>query len=149
MPRVIIPLNKLPFPGPDGKHKVRFRITTKDYNEISEWSPVFVLDSPSQTATASASYNYDILTTTSGGKTLTLSWEDIMPLTDVENHDIFIDYDQSGQYQFYRRIVGNSVVLNLSPVTDYVKVKVQMPSYPLPPKEDDIYKIFETIDIPV
>lgn len=144
MPRVIIPVDKLPYPGPDGKHKVRFRITTKDYNEISEWSPVFVLDSVGQIAGASASYAYDILTTTQGTKTLTLSWDDIMPLTDVEDHDIFIDWNQTGNYSFYKRVTGNSVIINVPTGANYARVKVQMPSYPVPPAEDDIYKIFET-----
>jgi hypothetical protein len=144
MPRVIIPVNKLPYPGPNGKHKVRFRITTKDYNEISEWSPVYVLDSIGQVTAASASYAYNIATTTHGTRTITLSWDDIMPLTDVENHDVFIDWDQTGNYTFLKRITGNSVIINIPITADYVQIKVQMPSYPIPPIEDNIYKLFET-----
>jgi hypothetical protein len=144
MPRVIIPVEKLPYPGQDGKHKIRFRITTKDYNEISEWSPIFVLDSTGQVASASASYTFDINTTTYGQKTITLSWDDVMPLTDVENHDIFIDWDQTGNYTFFKRNSGNSIIINVPVLADYVQIKVQMPSYPIPPSEDDIYKLFET-----
>jgi hypothetical protein len=149
MPRVIIPANKLPYPGPEGKHKVRFRITTKDYNEISEWSPVYVLESTQQVVSSSAAYTYDINTTTYGTKTMTLSWDDIMPLTDVENHDVFVDFDQTGTYTFFKRNSGNSIIINIPVVADYVKVKVQLPSYPLPPLQDNVYKLFETEDIAV
>jgi hypothetical protein len=149
MPRVIIPVNKLPYPGPEGKHKVRFRITTKDYNEISEWSPVYVLESSQQVVSSSASYTYDINTTTYGTKTITLSWDDIMPLTDVENHDVFVDFDQTGTYTFFKRNTGNSIIINIPFVSEYVKIKVQLPSYPLPPLQDDVYKLFETENIAV
>jgi hypothetical protein len=149
MPRVIIPANKLPYPGLEGKHKVRFRITTKDYNEISEWSPIYVLESTQQVVSSSAAYTYDINTTTYGTKTMTLSWDDIMPLTDVENHDVFVDFDQTGTYTFFKRNSGNSIIINIPVVADYVKVKVQLPSYPLPPLQDNVYKLFETEDIAV
>lgn len=147
MARVIVPLNKLPYPGNEGKHKVRFRITTKDYNEISEWSPVFILDSIGQIATASASYTYDIVTTTYGRKTINLTWEDVNSFLDVEDHDIFVDWDQSGEYEYYRRVTGNSVSIMTPILADYVKIKVQLPSYPTPPQEDDTFKLFETADI--
>lgn len=147
MSRVLIPVSKLPNPGPDGKHKVRFRITTKDYNEISEWSPVFILDSIGQVSSGSVQYSYDIVTNTSGRKTITFTWEDTNQTLDVENHDVFIDWDQSGQYEYYRRVTGNSVVILAPVLADYIKVKVQLPSYPIPPIEDNIYKIFETNDI--
>jgi hypothetical protein len=67
-----------------------------------------------------------------------------MPLTDVENHDIFIDWDQTGNYTFFKRNSGNSIIINVPVLADYVQIKVQMPSYPTPPLEDDIYKLFET-----
>jgi hypothetical protein len=149
MPKIIVPINKLPYPGPNGKHKVRFRITTKDYNEVSEWSPIFILDSILQQSAGSASYTYNISNTTFGTKTITISWDDIMPITDIENHDIFVDWDQSGKYEFFKRNSGNSIVVNIKPGSTYIKVKVQVPSYPLPPQESPIYLLFETLDIPV
>ena len=94
MAKVLVPLEKLPYPGNDGKHKVRFRITTKDYNEISEWSPVFLLDSTGQVIQvgASAQYSYNISTSTSGRKMIDLSWEDPHSSVDQNTHDIFIRY---------------------------------------------------------
>lgn len=147
MPRVIIPLNNLPYPGEDGKHKVRFRITTKDYNEISEWSPIFLLDSPLQQSAGSASYIYNITEITPGEKTITLSWEDIMPITNVENHDIFVAWNENEEYQFYKRNVGNSIIINKIPDATHIRIKVQVPSYPMPPKENSIYVLFETENI--
>jgi len=147
MSRVVIPLSDLPYPGPEGKHKVRFRITTKDYNEISEWSPVYILDSIGQVSSGSVEYSYDVVTSTSGRKTINFTWDDVNTITDIENHDIFIDWDQSGEYEYYRRVTGNNVSILAPVLADYVKIKVQMPSYPIPPLEDDIYKLFETTDI--
>jgi hypothetical protein len=77
MAKVIIPVNKLPFPGKDGKHKIRFRITTKDYNEISEWSPIMLLDSSGQIVSASAAFSYNVSTSTSGRKMINITWEDV------------------------------------------------------------------------
>ena len=61
MSRIIVPVEDLPYPGKGGKHKVRFRITTKDYNEISEWSPIFLLESVKQVVppTYTPEYSYD------------------------------------------------------------------------------------------
>ncbi|MFZ9241649.1 MAG: hypothetical protein ACO295_00450 [Sediminibacterium sp.] len=56
MPRYIYPIDKLPVPDINGKHKVRFRLRTEDGNAISAWSNFFVLDSIGQTA--SAPYRY-------------------------------------------------------------------------------------------
>jgi hypothetical protein len=147
MPRVIVPISNLPYPGPNGKHKVRFRVTTKDYNEISEWSPVFILDSIAQQSSSSASYTYNVQTTDFGTKTITLSWIDVMPLTDIENHDLFVDWNQSGEYVFFKRNSGNSIIINAIPEATHIKIKVQLPSYPLPPIQDNIYLLFETEDI--
>jgi hypothetical protein len=144
MARVIIPVNKLPYPGPDGKHKVRFRITTKDYNEISEWSPVFILDSIGQVASSSASYSYDKVTTTSGEKVINITWEDLHYNVDSSAHDVFVRWNYSSGFEYYGRTTGNFSTIRVPQSATTAIIKVQLPSYPMPPAEDVIFKLFET-----
>lgn len=146
MAKVIVPLEKLPYPGNDGKHKVRFRITTKDYNEISEWSPVFLLDSTGQViqAGASAQYSYNISTSTSGRKMIDLSWEDPHSSIDQNTHDIFVRWDYSTGFEYFGKSTGNSIRVIAPFIASTVIFKVQLPSYPSPPGESNLFKIFET-----
>jgi hypothetical protein len=144
MPKVIVPVDKLPVPGVDGKHKIRFRITTKDYNEISEWSPVFILDSTGQIAGASASYSYDVVTTTSNDRIINVSWEDVHYSVDSAAHDLFIRWNYSTGYEYYGRVTGNSATIRVPISATTFRIKVQLPSYPVPPEENNIFKLFET-----
>lgn len=147
MARVTIPVESLPPPGAEGKHKIRFRITTKDYNEISEWSPVFILESVGQTATSSAAYSYNVITPTSGNKNINLTWEDVHYNIDNALHDIFAQWSTSDNFQYLGRFLGNSVNVIIPSSASAGIFKVQLPSYPMPPDEDDIFKILETDEI--
>ena len=96
--KFFIPLSKLPYPNIDGKHRVRFRITTQDRNEISEWSPIFVMDSPNQQSSASVTYQYQTI-----GQTAALSW---LPNSQYKEYDIFISFN--GQPLSYFTRTANS-----------------------------------------
>ena len=48
MAKFKIPVEQLPPPYITGEHVFRFRITTEDRNSISEWSPLFTLESKGQ-----------------------------------------------------------------------------------------------------
>jgi hypothetical protein len=48
MPRITIPVEKLPAPNEDGSHIVRFRVSSEDRNSISEWSKLFQIQSTGQ-----------------------------------------------------------------------------------------------------
>jgi hypothetical protein len=146
MAKVIIPLEKLPYPGNNGKHKVRFRITTKDYNEISEWSPVFLLDSIGQVvqAGASAQYSYNISTSTSGRKMIDLSWIDPHSEVDQNTHDIFIKWDYLADFEYFGKATGNYARIIAPLLASTVVLKVQLPAYPSPPIQSNLFKIFET-----
>jgi hypothetical protein len=149
MARVTIPVDRLPVPGPDGKHKIRFRITTKDYNEISEWSPVFILESLGQIASASAEYSYDVITPTSGNKNINITWEDIHYNVDSALHDVFAKWSYSQQFEYIGRVTGNSTSIRIPSTASAGAFKIQLPSYPIPPEQNDIYKILETPEIPL
>jgi hypothetical protein len=147
MARVTIPINKLPVPGPEGKHKIRFRVTTKDYNEISEWSPVFLLESTGQVASSSAAYSYNVITPTSGNKNINITWEDVHYNLDNSLHDIFVQWSTLENFEYLGRYVGNSVNVRIPSSASSGTFKVQLPSYPLPPEEEDVFKILETEEI--
>jgi hypothetical protein len=144
MAKVIIPVDKLPYPGKDGKHKVRFRITTKDYNEISEWSPIVLLDSSGQVVSASVSYSYDILTSTSGTKMINITWEDTHSNVDKNSHDVFVKWSYSAVFQYLGRESGNTTSIMVPATASTAVLKVQLPSYPTPPEESNLFKLFQT-----
>lgn len=147
MARITIPVDKLPPPGPNAKHKVRFRITTKDYNEISEWSPLFLLESIGQIASASADYSYNVIVPTSGNKNINLTWEDIHYSVDNSLHDIFAQWSTSDSFEYLGRFVGNSVNVRIPSSASSGILKVQLPSYPLPAEQSELFKILETEEI--
>lgn len=135
--KFIIPLAKLPYPNIDGTHRVRFRITTQDRNELSEWSPIYVVDSPAQQS-ASTSVNYQ---TQVSGNVITVSWE---PNSLYKEYDVFTSFDED-PYQFFTRTANNSVAIPV--VGNLLKVWVQLPTYPFPPKTSILFKILETSEL--
>jgi hypothetical protein len=135
--KFIIPLSKLPYPNADGTHRVRFRITTRDRNELSEWSPIYVLNSPSQQASELVSYQSQI-----AGNVITISWT---PNNSYKEYDVFTSID-SGPYQFFTRTSNNSVLI--SNTESQIRVWVQLPTYPFPPSISNMFNILETAQLP-
>jgi hypothetical protein len=133
--KFFIPLSKLPYPNIDGKHRVRFRITTQDRNEISEWSPIFVVDSPNQQVSASISYQYQLV-----GQTATLSW---LPDSKYKEYDIFTSFDGS-DLQYFTRTVNSGININVPTEINTLRVWVQLPTYPTPPTTSTLFKLFDT-----
>jgi len=150
MAKVIIPLGKLPFPGKEGRHKVRFRITTKDYNEISDWSPVIILESVGQKNAASVEYN---LTVMSEIGPYEVNWDPEIYIPslqqdtskkELQNYDIFVQLGSTSTLQFYNRVVGNTATIYHSVPIDQIRVVCQLPTYPFPPTYKQEFKIFDT-----
>jgi hypothetical protein len=135
--KFIIPLSKLPYPNADGTHRVRFRVTTQDRNELSEWSPIYIVDSPAQQSSASVSYQSQI-----SDNVVTVSWT---PNSSYKEYDVFTSID-SGPYQFFTRTSNNSIVV--SNTGSQIRVWVQLPTYPFPPSTSNTFKILETLQLP-
>jgi hypothetical protein len=133
--KFFIPLPKLPYPNIDGKHRVRFRITTQDRNEISEWSPIFVMDSPNQQSSASVAYQYQKI-----GETAALSW---LPNSQYKEYDVFISYD-GVPLSYFTRTVNSGININIPTEITTLRVWVQLPSYPTPPTTSNLFKLFDT-----
>jgi hypothetical protein len=133
--KFFIPLSKLPYPNIDGKHRVRFRITTQDRNEISEWSPIFVVDSPNQQVSASINYTSQTL-----GSTVTFSW---LPDSKYKEYDVFTSL--SGEdLQYFTRTANNNVSINVPTEATSYRVWVQLPTYPTPPTTSELFRLFDS-----
>jgi len=137
--KFFIPLAKLPYPNIDGKHRVRFRITTQDRNEISEWSPIYSVDSPVQQASASVAYQVQ-----QTGTIVTISW---LPNILYKEYDVFVSLGGSS-LDFFTRTANTSININVSGVS-IMRMWVQLPSYPYPPSTSTLFRLFDTGTISV
>lgn len=154
MPRVKIPVEKLPPPNIFGDHYVRFRVSSEDRNSISEWSRLFKIESKGQIYPLEAEYS---IVTASGVVNLiwdtpsiyntgasatgdsvqhnhTSEWK-------IHDSDIFVKLDSS-DYSYYGRSKDNSFSIVIPPGTSTIRVFVQAANHP--PTKSDIFKLFET-----
>jgi hypothetical protein len=151
MPRVVVPVDQLPPTSSSAQHVVRFRIISEDRNRISDWSPIFVLESIGQIPSASVSYK--LVETGSTPKILTLVWDgDYVSYhknLDSNQHDVFVSWNQ-GQYEYLGREVGNSFQVKAPSGVNRAQFFVQMASYnslhppSIEPVKNDLLKIVET-----
>jgi hypothetical protein len=159
MPRIKIPVEKLPPPNYLGNHYIRFRIATEDRNSISEWSKLFKIESKGQIYPLEAQYS---VVTASG--VVNLIWDtpsiynvgpSALGASVLHNHqsewkvhdsDIFVKFNGSS-YNYYGRSKDNSFSIVTPPGTSNLQVCVQAANHP--PTKSDIFKIFETTVIPV
>jgi hypothetical protein len=127
-----IKLEDLPFTSSSAQHIVRFRVVSEDRNRVSDWSPIFVFDSPGQTPSSSVQY---ALTSSSvnGSTILNLIWSGeyvrFHKDLDAESHDVFIKWN-SDSYLYSGRIVGNSLQIFARQLSSSASFIVQLPSYP-------------------
>lgn len=159
MPKIRIPVEKLPPPNYLGDHYLRFRVSSEDRNSISEWSRLFEIQSKGQIYPLESEYS---VVTASG--VLNLIWDtpsiyntgqSAIGASVLHNHqsefkvhdaDIFYRINGSS-YSYYGRSKDNSFSLVIPPGTSTLQVCVQAANYP--PTRSDIFKIFETETISV
>jgi hypothetical protein len=108
VPRLVIPVTELPPVSSSAQHVVRFRIVSEDRNRVSDWSPIFLLDSVGQIPSASTSYK--LVESGSSPKLLTLTWNGGYIPTyknlDEGYHDVFVKWD-GGEFEYLGRQTGN------------------------------------------
>lgn len=154
MPKIRIPVEKLPPPNYLGDHYLRFRVSSEDRNSISEWSRLFEIQSKGQIYPLESQYS---VVTASG--VLNLIWDtpsiyntglSAVGASVLHNHqsefkvhdaDIFYKINGSS-YSYYGRSRDNSFSLVIPPGTSTLQVCVQAANHP--PTRSDIFKIFET-----
>ena len=148
MPRFKIPVSQLPPTDSDGRHLIRFRITTEDRNNVSEYSQIFNLESIGQIPSASVSYQY-ILDDSTTPKNITLIWEggylEYHTELDQSQHDVFVKWDEDS-YIYLGRSIGNTFRLLANPDKNSAQFIVQVPSYPEGNLSEKL-QIFETESI--
>jgi hypothetical protein len=159
--RFTIPLENLPPTSSSAQHIVRFRVISEDRNRVSDYSPIFLLDSPGQIPSASVQY---AITTSAGigsGTFVDLIWAgdyiSMHKTLDSNIHDIFVKWSYSGIYEYVGRVVGNNFRILKPAAATTVRFKVQLPSYPSEhpvdpdndPRESSIIQILETAVTPI
>lgn len=151
MPRFVIPPDQLPPTSSSAQHVVRFRVVSQDRNRVSDYSPIFLLESFGQIP--SASVEFKITESGDPPKMVTLIWKgDYVAYhrdLDTNQHDIFVSWD-SAPYEYAGRETGNSFSLQSPIGTSTVQFYVQLSSYNSlhPPNsvplKSNILKILET-----
>jgi hypothetical protein len=154
MARFVIPIEDLPPVSSSAQHIVRFRVVSEDRNRISDYSPIFLLESPGQIPSASVEYVSTVSATTPKKIELTWSGGYVAGHTDLdpEPHDVFVKWSTSTIYQYVGRVVGNNFSIIAPASATNARFKVQVPSYPSvhppdpdnDPRESAIIQILET-----
>jgi hypothetical protein len=147
-----IPLEKLPPPYKNGKHSIRFRISSEDRNSISEWSKIFSLTSIGQISPNQVDAR--VVALKEGGP-YELNWKEEITIDlpsgsvvrrKISEYDLFIKWDYDADFEFYGRIANNSTVIfseeGESPTS--LRVVGQLPSYPFPPEKIESIQVFDT-----
>lgn len=155
MAKFRVPVEQLPAPNINGRHLFRFRVLSEDRNRLSQYSPLFTIESKGQiwpletTATVSAS-----------GGVILVYWEtpsyfnvgpSAVGASVLHNHesewkihdsDIFVSWNNQA-FIYYGRSVDSEIAL-IPPDPSVVSVRVvgQMANYP--PTRLDLFKIFDT-----
>ena len=130
MPRIAIPVTNLPPVSSSAQHVVRFRIVSEDRNRVSDWSPIFLLNSVGQIPSASASYK--LIDSGSTPKLLTLTWSGgyIPTHKDLDDghHDVFVSWNE-GPFEYLGREVGNFFSVRAKTGANRAQFLVQVGSY--------------------
>lgn len=157
MPKFKIPVEKLPAPNINGDHIVRFRVSTEDRNNISEWSKLFTIESKGQiyplqsTFTISASTN--LVNVYWDTPSIYNTGASAIGASVLHNHesewkqhdsDIFVKFDDltTEDFVYWGRSSDNSFSIVPYFGATSVRVIVQVASHP--PTISDKFKIIDT-----
>jgi hypothetical protein len=113
MPKIKIPVEKLPPPNEYGSHVIRFRVSSEDRNSISEWSRLFQIQSIGQIYPQESTY---VVQANSSITTITWDTPSVYNLSSSaigasvqHNHgnewkqhpaDIFVSFNESSEENF-------------------------------------------------
>lgn len=152
-----VPVESLPPSNINGRHLFRFRIISEDKNRISQYSPLFTIESKGQiwplqtTAVANVSISEDAVN---------IYWEtpiyynvgaSAVGASVMHNHtaeyrvhdaDVFVSWD-SAPFIYYGR-TGTGQINLVKPASDptYARVVGQVANYP--PTKSERFQIFDT-----
>lgn len=155
MAKFRVPVEQLPAPNINGRHLFRFRVLSEDRNRLSQYSPLFTIESKGQiwpletTATVSAS-----------GGVILVYWEtpsyfnvgpSAVGASVLHNHesewkihdsDIFVSWNNQAFIYYGRSTDSEIALIPPDPSVTSVRVIGQMANYP--PTRLDLFTIFDT-----
>jgi hypothetical protein len=133
MPRFVVPVENLPPPNKNGDQLFRFRIISQDQNRISQYSPLYVVQSKGQIFPLESEAVAEL---TSSGSIINVTWEtpsiynvgpSAVGASVLHNHegewkihdsDIFVKWMGSGlpdTYEYYGRSRDNEISIIRNP----------------------------------
>jgi hypothetical protein len=149
MAKFVVPLKNLPPPDYNGNHTLRFRVSTEDRNNISEWSKLFRVESLGQSDPDQVESNVTALTeegpfeVTWKGDVITSVSPETSTINESQQYDIFVKWD-SDPFYYFGRVTGNRVVIYKEPTASSMRVIGQLPTHPLPTETIVKFQIFDT-----
>jgi hypothetical protein len=133
MPRFVVPVENLPPPNKNGDQLFRFRIISQDQNRISQYSPLYIVQSKGQIFPLESEAVAEL---TSSGSIINVTWEtpsiynvgpSAVGASVLHNHegewkihdsDIFVKWMGSGlpdTYEYYGRSRDNEISIIRNP----------------------------------
>lgn len=159
MARFRVPVEGLPNPNINGRHLFRFRILSEDRNRISQYSPLFTVESKGQIfpleTQAVVSVSASVVTLYWETPTIYNAGASAIGASVQHNHqsefrvhpaDIFVSWD-NGSFSYYGRTSDSQIGVIRPPGVSNIRVKGQIANYP--PTLSDRFKIFDTGTVPL
>jgi hypothetical protein len=75
---------------------------------------------------------------------INITWQDVHSNIDRNSHDIFVKWSYSAVFQYIGREAGNTTTIMVPTTASTAVIKAQLPSYPTPPEESNLFKLFQT-----
>lgn len=154
MARFRIPVENLPNPNINGRHLFRFRIVSEDRNRISQYSPLFTVESKGQTNPLETQATVII-----SASVVNVYWEtpsiyntgaSAVGASVQHNHesewkvhdsDIFVSWD-GNSFIYYGRSRDSEIGIIIPEGTSNARIIGQVANYP--PTRSSLFEIFDT-----
>lgn len=115
----------------DGKYVLRYRIVSEDGTKTSQWSPLHTITA--KTTTELIGTNDVTAVYYSDGTAVRLNW-DVPEGLGVDRFDVYIAWSATtpatNTPEFFSTVSGNSVYAVIPAGMAYVRIIVQLPTYP-------------------
>ena len=115
----------------DGKYILRYRIVSEDGTKTSQWSPLHTITA--KTTTELIGTNDVTAVYYSDGTAVRLNW-DVPEGLGIDRFDVYIAWSTTtpatNTPEFFSTVFGNSVYAVIPAGMAYVRIIVQLPTYP-------------------
>lgn len=115
----------------DGKYVLRYRVVSEDKLKTSQWSPLHTITA--KTTTELVGTNDVTAVYYSDGTAIRLNW-DIPEGLGIDTFDVYIAWSTvtpvTNTPEFFSTVSGNSIYAVIPSGMAYVRIVVQLPTYP-------------------